>query len=121
MSENITTYQDLIAAKTALKNEISTAEEEIKNNKILKFSTSILEGKSLKEPLLDSLSSLNLKNILTSPLGSVFSTFLLSNKFVRKYFITFSIIKETVPYAFEKIKEMIDQSNVSNTRKDDNL
>lgn len=113
MSRNITTYQELITAKTDLKQEVSTLEEEIKSNKVLKFSTSIFEGKSLKEPILDSLHSLELKNILASPLGNLASTFLLSNKFVRKYFIAFSIIKETVPYAFNKIKELMEQSELA--------
>lgn len=113
MTKTITSYQGLIAAKTELKHEISTLEEEIKSSKILKISSSIIEGKSLKEPLLDSLHSLNLKNILASPLGNLTSTFLLTNKFIRKYFIAFSILKSIVPYALNKIKELIDQSELS--------
>ncbi len=110
MSKNITTYQELITAKTDLKSEVSILEKELKSNKILKVFTSIFEGKSLKEPLLD---SIDLKSILASTLGNLASTFLLSNKFIRKYFIAFSIIKETVPYAFNKIKEMMDQNEIS--------
>lgn len=113
MNTNITSYDDLIKAKKTLKQEITTVESSIKNNKVLKFSSSIIEGKSLKEPLLESLGGLDLKNVLTSPLGSLASTFLLSNKYVRKYFVAFTILKETVPYAFGKIKEMIEQYEVS--------
>lgn len=117
MYKSINTYQELITAKKELKLEVTTLEEEIKDNKLLKFSTSIIEGKSLKEPILDSLQSLDLKNILASPLGNLATTFLLSNKFIRKYFIAFSIIKETVPYAFTKIKELIEQSELSKKQK----
>lgn len=117
MSKRIATYQDLIDAKTTIKKEIIYIENSIKDNKFIKVSSSIIEGKSLKEPLLDSLQSINLKTVLASPLGSLASTFLLSNKFIRKYFITFAIIKETVPYAFNKIKEMIDESELSKKSK----
>lgn len=113
MNKNITSYQDLIAAKKTLKQDINSVETSIKNNKFIKFSSSIIEGKSLKEPLLETLGGLNLKNVLASPLGSLASTFLLTNKFVRKYFVAFTILKETVPYAFGKIKEMIEQYEVS--------
>jgi len=113
MTKSITSYQELIAAKTELKQEVSKLEEEIKNSKILKLSSSIIDGKSLKEPLLDSLHSIDLKNILASPLGNLASTFLLTNKFVRKYFVAFSILKTTVPYALNKIKELIEQREVS--------
>ncbi len=117
MNKNITTYQELIAAKKDLKQDVLLTENELKNNKLLKFSTAIIEGKSLKEPLLDSLYTIDLKNILASPLGNLASTFLLTNRYVRKYFIAFSIIKETVPYAFNKIKEMIDQSEFTKNNK----
>lgn len=113
MNKSITSYQELIVAKTKLRQEVSTLEDEIKSNKVLKFSSTIIEGKSLKEPLLETLDSLNLKNILTSPLGNLATTFLLTNKFIRKYFIAFSIIKETIPYAYSKIKELIDQNELT--------
>lgn len=113
MAKNISTYQELIAARSELKSEVSNIEYEIKNNKTIRFTSSILDGKSLKEPLIESLYGLDLKNILTSPLGSLASTFFLTNKYIRKYFVAFSIIKETVPYAYKKIKEMIDNQEYS--------
>jgi hypothetical protein len=117
MSDTIKTYQDLINAKKELKIEISDAENELKNNKLFKFSSAIIEGKSLKEPLLDSVSSIDLKSILSSPLGNILNTFLLTNKFVRKYFVAFTIIKETVPYALNKLKDMIEQAELNTSKK----
>ena len=113
MAKNISTYQELIAARTELKSEVSSIEHEIKNNKIIQFSSSIIDGKSLKEPLIESLHGFDLKSIWTSPIGSLASTFFLTNKYIRKYFIAFSIIKETIPYAFKKVKEMIDNQEYS--------
>lgn len=108
MADNIQSYQDLISAKKELKKEIATVEDAIKNNKILKVSSAVIDGKSLKDPILETLGGLDLKNVLSSPLGSLASTFLLSNKYVRKYFVAFTILKETIPYAYGKIKEMLD-------------
>lgn len=113
MNKKITSYQDLVAAKKILKQDISAVESSIKENKILKITSSIIEGKSLKGPVLETLGCLDIKNILSSPLGSLASTFLLSNKYVRKYFVAFTILKETIPYAFGKIKEILDQHEVS--------
>ena len=117
MNRDIKTYQDLINAKKELKLEISIAEDKLKDNKIFKFSSAIIDGKSLKEPIINSLSSIDLKSILTSPLGNLLNTFLLTNKFVRKYFVAFTIIKETVPYAFNKLKDMMEETEISASKK----
>ncbi|MDT0553914.1 hypothetical protein [Urechidicola vernalis] len=115
---SIKTYQDLIAAKKELKQEITTVETAIKDNKLLRFSSTIIDGKSLKKPIIETLGGLDLKNVLASPLGSLASTFFLSNKYVRKYFVAFTILKETIPYAYGKIKEMLEQQE--NLKKDIN-
>lgn len=117
MSANITSYKDLIEAKKVLKQDISKVEYSIKENKILKLSSSILGGKSLKTPILETLGELNLTNILASPLGNLASTFLLSNKYVRKYFVAFTIIKETVPYAYSKLKDMLEEIEIPASKK----
>lgn len=116
MKQNIRTYQDLIQAKKELKIEISIAEDELKDNNIFKVSSAIFDGKSLKGPLINSISSIDLKSILTSPLGNLLNTFLLTNKYIRKYFVAFTIIKETVPYAFNKLKEIIETSEFSTSK-----
>lgn len=109
----ISSYEDLMNFKQDLKSEISRQELEIKNNKFLKISSSIFNGESIKQPLFESFSSIDLKGILSSPIANILSTFLMSNKITRKYFISFTIIKEMVPFAIEKIKEIIDQSSSS--------
>ena len=92
MNKKITTYQDLLDAKNELKEEISLQEIEFQNNKFIKFATSMDRGEPLKGTVLESLSSVGFKDIITSPLGSLLSTYLLSNKVIRKYFIGFTIL-----------------------------
>ncbi len=111
MKKNITSYQDLLIAKDDLKDEISAQEFEIKNNKFLKFSSTVISGKPLKNKIFDTISSVELKDIITSPLGNLLSTYLLSNKTIRKYFVAYTILKETVPYAFQKLKDILDQQS----------
>ncbi len=120
MSNKITTYQELLNAKKKLKEEITSQELEFQNNKFVKFTTSMDNGESIKDSLLDTVSSIGLKDILTSPLGSLLSTYLLSNKKIRKYFIAYSIVKETIPYAFNKLKNMLNEIDVSKNIPNDN-
>ena len=119
MTKNIRTYQDLMNAKNELKLEISVAEDKLKDNNIFKVSSAILEGKSLKDPILNSLSSIDLKSVLSSPLGNILNTFLVSNKYIRKYFVAYTIIKETVPYAFSKLKEILTEAELHTSKKSD--
>lgn len=109
MKKNITSYQDLLVVKDNLKDEIDAQEFEIKNNKFLKFSTTIMSGESIKSSVFDTLKSIELKEIITSPIGNLLSTYLLSNKIIRKYFVGFIIVKETLPYALQKLKDLLDQ------------
>lgn len=113
MNNKISTYQDLLNAKKELKEEISLQEAEFQNNKLVKFASSFDKGESLKGSVLESLTSVGFKDIVTSPLGSLLSTYLLSNKVIRKYFIGFTILKETIPYAFQKLKDMANEIEVS--------
>ena len=84
----------------------------IKNNKILKLSSSFLNEESIKEPLFESLSSLNLKDLLSGPIAKLLSTFLMSNKVTRKYFIPLIIIKEIIPFILDKIGTIVDQNDL---------
>ena len=113
MNNKISTYQDLLDAKKELKEEISLQESEFQNNKLVKFVSSLDKGESLKGSVLETVSSIGFKDIITSPLGSLLSTYLLSNKVIRKYFIGFTILKETIPYAFRKLKDMANEIEVS--------
>ena len=113
MKKEKTSYEDLLRLKQDLKYEISDLESEIKNNKILKLSSSFLNEESIKEPLFESLSSLNLKDLLLGPIGKLLSTFLMSNKISRKYFVPFVIIKELIPFVLDKIGKIVDQNDLA--------
>ena len=110
MAKNITTYQDLISIKKDLKQEVNYIEDDIKNSNIIKISNLLIKGKSMDVPSLDTFHLPHVKDIISSPLGNVLSTFLLSNKKIRKYFIAFVIVRETVPYAITEIKKLIDDN-----------
>lgn len=111
MSDKIETYQDLLNSKKNLKKEVSTLEEEIKNNRIVQFSNFLIDSKSLKAPKLDSFNLPHLTDIINNPIGNIVSTFLLSNKKIRKYFIGFVIVRETVPYVISEIKKLVDEKS----------
>lgn len=113
MNKKIMTYQDLLTAKKELKEEISLQETDFQNNKLVKFASSFDSGKSLKGSVLETISSAGFKDIITSPLGSLLSTYLLSNKTLRKYFIGYTILKETIPYAFQKLKDMANEIEIT--------
>ncbi|MDC9721529.1 MAG: hypothetical protein PSN34_01985 [Urechidicola sp.] len=112
MTNKINTYQDLLNAKKELKEEISLQEADFQNNKLIKFASSLDKGESLKGSVFETLTSVGFKDIITSPLGSLLSTYLLSNKVIRKYFIGYTILKETIPYAFQKLKDMANEIEV---------
>ena len=97
MQENLTTYQDLILAKQELKSDISKLETEIKSAKIVKVAGSLVDGKLPDITSFDFLKSINLSKIINSPIGTMFGSFFLYNKNVRKYYIVFKIIKESFP------------------------
>jgi len=111
MTKKINSYRDLLEAKQELKAEISAQEAKIHNNKLIQFTSALSDKHSLKNSLQSTLSSIGLKDVITSPLGSLLSTYLLSNRVIRKYFIGYTIFKETVPYAFKKLKSMINEAD----------
>lgn len=112
MVKKKTSFEDLLRLKQNSKIEISELESKIKNNKILKLSSSFLNEESMKEPLFETLSSINLKDLLSGPFAKIISTFLMSNKIARKYFISFTIVKEMIPFILEKIKSFVDQNDL---------
>lgn len=116
MGKEITSYKDLLRAQQELKLEIYELESEIGKNKILKLASFFFSEESVKEPLFESLSSMNFKNLISGSLANLLSTFLMSNKVTRKYFISFTVFKELAPYLLEKIKSMIDQNDLDAKR-----
>lgn len=113
------TFDDLLRIKLDLKYEISGLESEIKDNKFLKISSSFLGEESLKDSIFDSISSVSIKELLKGPLAKLLSTFLMSNKITRKYFVPFTIIKEMIPFVIEKINSFTDENNLNERDKKD--
>ena len=109
MSKKIETYQDLIDSKKDLRKEVISIESGIKNNRIVQFSNLLVSNKSLKSSTLDSYHLPHVKDLIASPIGNIVSTFLLSNKKIRKYFIAFVVIREAVPFAVSEIKKIIEE------------
>lgn len=99
-STNISTYQDLLNAKRSIKEEVSLIEEDLSNNNFVKITSSIFEGENIKGSIFDSFNMLNLRTITSSPLGSlighVVGNIFLSNKTLRKYFIIFTVVKDSI-------------------------
>jgi hypothetical protein len=109
MSKKIETYQDLIDSKKNLRKEVISLESEIKNNRIVQFSNLLVKSKTLNTTSLNSYHIPHVKDIISSPIGNIVSTFLLSNKKIRKYFIGFVIVRETVPFVISEIKKIVDE------------
>jgi len=109
----IKTYDDLMAEKVKLKSEISNIESDFKSNPFLKISTAIFgKDKHADSAFKRPLSFLTRKNdnALTTGLvhttENLLGTFLISNKFTRKYFIGYTIAKEMIPFAVKKFNEV---------------
>lgn len=107
MKQPINTFDDFLIAKQELKQAISSSEEELRTHKLVKITSAISEG-NVKDSISDTISSLKLKDLLASPLGSLLSTYLLSNKVLRKYFVGFTIARQTIPFALKKLKSILD-------------
>lgn len=109
--QTITTFEELQRKKLALKDEIYFQELEFKETALFKIGSSLLQGKSMKSYIVDSVSPFNLKGIINGPIGSLLSTILLANKRTRKYFVTFTIAKEIIPFALQRIKGILNSEN----------
>lgn len=109
----IRTYDDLKAEKARLKSEVKNIESDFKSNPVLKISTAIFgKDKHADSAFKRPLSFLTKKNdnALTTGLvhttENLLGTFLISNKFTRKYFIGYTIAKEMIPFAVKKFNEV---------------
>lgn len=104
----INNFEDFLNAKHGLKQEIRETEEELRSHNLFKITTAVSSG-NLKDSISETLSGLSLKDLLASPLGNLISTYLLSNKILRKYFIGFTILRQTVPYGLKKLRAILDE------------
>ncbi len=121
MKKNITTYNDLIEAQNELRKEVNAIEENISSKPIFKIATSFINGgQDIKDSIISSITSYNFKDSLSSPIGSVLTTLLLSNKTLRKYFVGFTILKETIPFAYSKLNEILKEAEEKSKSKADN-
>jgi len=101
----ITSFEELQRAKHALKDKIYFQELELKDTRIFKIGSSLLGLNSSNEPVINSNSPFNLNGIVNGPIGSLISTVLMANSRTRKYFVAFSIAKEFIPFAINRISE----------------
>ena len=102
----IRSMKDLNRAKRFLEEEIALQEAELLNNPIVSIPLSFLQSSSIKGSIQNSLESISLENYKNA-LMSLIGTVLLANKRTRKFFIGFVIAKELVPYAVERINQLL--------------
>ncbi len=110
----IRTFKDLKSEKARLRSEISGIEHEFKTNSILKISSTLFSKERHSESVfkrpLSFLAGNKYDNSLTGDLihttENLLGTFLISNKFTRKYFIGYTIAKEMIPFAVKKFNEI---------------
>ena len=109
----IKTFDELKAEKARLRSEIAAIESDFKSNPVLKISSAIFgKDKHADSSFRHPLSFLNKGNDNTLTTGlihtteNLLGTFLISNKFTRKYFIGYTIAKEMIPFAIKKFNEV---------------
>jgi len=101
---NIESFEDLKFAQEQIRKDNKMIEQSIKDNPVIKISSSLLGGGSVKNTFVNNLSEGNRRS------GSkMIRTLLLANKFTRKYFIGYTIAKEMVPYTLSKINGLLNK------------
>ena len=101
---NIESFEDLKFAQEQIRKDNKVIEQSIKENPVLKISSSLLGGGSVKNTFVNSLSGEN------KHAGSkMIKTLLLASKFTRKYFIGYTIAKEMIPYTLDKISGLVNK------------
>ncbi len=95
---HIKSFEDLQFAREQIKKDNKTIEQTFKQNPVVKISSSLFGGESVKDIVSDSLS---LGHRSTS--GKIVKGLLLSNKATRKFFVAYTIAKEMVPYTIHRV------------------
>lgn len=108
ISTQIRTYEDLLVAKEFLKSEIRNQEHTFLKNPIIKISSSILGGNSLKDIVKSPIANITRENMIKTA-ENLLSTFLLANKKTRGIYIGFVIAKEMIPFTLLKINEILNR------------
>lgn len=113
ITKSIRTYKDLKAAKQRLNAEVAEIENSLTDNPLTRIASSLFGKDTHDSPFQRPLSFLippnassHSSNKLIGTAENLLGTFLVSNKFTRKYFIGFTIAKEIVPYAIHKFNDI---------------
>ena len=99
---NIESFDDLKFAQEQLRIDNKSIELSFKENPIVKISSSLLGGESVKDTFVNNLSSVKRPSG-----GKMINTLLLANKFTRRYFVGYTIAKEMIPYTLNKVNELL--------------
>ena len=102
---NIESFEDLKFAREQIKKDNKNIELSIKENPILKISSSLLGGGgSVKSTFINNLSPGNRQS------GSqIIRGLLLANKATRKYFVGYTIASKMIPYTLHKISGLLNK------------
>lgn len=102
----ITSFKELNIAKQHLAESIRAQEEEILNSPLFSIPTALFKGSSVKGAFKSSMETFSLDHYKSAAMN-LLSTFLMSNKRTRKFFVGFIIAKEMVPFLMEKVNEYL--------------
>lgn len=100
---NIESFEDLKFAQEQIRKDNKDIELSIKENPIVKISTSLLGGESVKDTFVNNLSSSSKKQTGAKMIKAL----LLASKVTRKYFVGYTIAKEMVPYTLHKVNQLL--------------
>lgn len=99
---NIESFDDLKFAQKQLRLDNEIIELSIKENPVVKITSSLLGGNSIKDTFGNNLSGGNRQSG-----GKMIKALLLASKVTRKYFIGYTIAKEMVPYTLNKVNDLL--------------
>jgi len=101
---NIGSYEDLKFAQEQLRKDNKEIEISIKNNPVVKISTSLLGGESVKvkENFVNNLTRGNRHSA-----AKMVKALLFANKITRKYFVGYTIAKEMIPYTLDRVNKLL--------------
>ncbi len=113
---NIESFEDLKFAREQIKKDNKNIELSIKENPILKISSSLLGGGAILK-ILGGRGGGSVKNTFINNLSSgnrqsgsqIIRGLLLANKATRKYFVGYTIASKMIPYTLHKISGLLNK------------
>jgi len=99
---NIESFDDLKFAQEQLRLDNANIELSIKENPVVKISSSLLGGNPIKDTFVNNLSGGKRQSG-----AKMIKALLFASKVTRKYFIGYTIAKEMVPYTLQKVNELL--------------